>query len=104
MERTKRIRRNWTAEEEQAFSQLITTHPYNLQEAFRIHADKTGRKVKSVEMHYYMVTRFNGNYLITIGKNCMMIGKNRWTPRNVVQPIPIKRSQWLQVKHILGLS
>ena len=44
--------RYYSDEELKDLLELVSTHPHNLREAFRIHASNTGRNVKSVENYF----------------------------------------------------
>ena len=68
MEKRKYIK--WTEEEIAALIKLIEEHPENLQEAFRIHSENTGRSVGTI-----------ANYFVSYRKkhNLDMITLKKWT-------------------------
>lgn len=83
----KRTRKAWTEDEERAFELILSTHYYNLSEAFRIHAEKTGRTENAVHFHYYTITRFRKKHFVFMGIGSIYNGKN-WKPGFKVNPEP----------------
>lgn len=94
----------WTEEEINALLKLVEQHPNNFREAFRIHAEKTGRDVRTVENYFgqYRKKEEAKTCMITIGRR-KMASPNRKNiyARTGGHTTSIKVSKWKRIWAII---
>lgn len=104
--RTKKTRpyKKWTTKEKNDLLNLISKHPENFSEAYRIHAEKYNRKKKDVEFFFQRYRKKEGAKVCTV-----LIGKNRkCSPnrKNIYSKTggyvkPLKQTIWKQIINLL---
>ena len=98
------FKHKWTDSETKTLLELIKEHPNNFEQAFRIHAENTGRTTISVAHHFHAIRKDPGSHvcMMTIGerKRLSANSKNIYpgTGGNVE---PIRKSIWRRIINII---
>lgn len=94
----------WSKKEVKDLLKLIETYPYNFKEAYRIHAENTGRTVESVSSFFadYRNKKDAKVCMVTVGKRRKASAnrKNIHTGTGGYTT-PIKASKWKRILEIL---
>ena len=96
--------KRWTVKEKNTLLKLIEQHPENFREAFRIHAENTGRSIDSIKKVFYRYRNQED------AKVCMLVlGKNKKVSPNRKnihvktggETSTLKVSKWRRILNII---
>ena len=99
-----KLKDKWTNSETKALLKLIEEHPNNFREAYRIHAENTGRTVISVRDHFYAFRKAPDAHvcMMTIGERKRLSANRKniysGTGGNVE---PVRKSKWRRILEII---
>lgn len=96
-------KRRWSTSETKDLVKLVEEHPHNFMEAFRIHAENTGRSVNAVRFYFSAYRRKAGAQvcMATVSKKAMGINRKNISRKSRMEPTPVRESKWKRILKIL---
>ena len=91
-------KRRWTNEEEQVLIDQVRQNPGNLQRAFRITSEITGRGIQAIGFRWYHKVRHSETVFMTIGANNMSVNSKISDNSQ-----PVRLPIWRRILRLLGL-
>lgn len=93
----------WSPSEEKELFKLVGRHPENFNDAFRIHADNTGRNMKAVALHFARCRKKDEAQvcMLTLGKGKQCSNRKNIYSRTGGRMKPLKVSKWKRILQII---
>lgn len=93
----------WSPSEEKELFKLVGRHPGNFNDAFRIHADNTGRNTKAVALHFIRCRKKEGAQvcMLTLGKGRQCPNRKNIHSKTGGRMKPFKVSKWKRILQII---